>query len=63
MLQRKDRPWKYGAKMEAAEWEWKKLADEIKEGKRESMLTVLEKRGFVNSIAGYDCPAMFIHSI
>ena len=58
MLERKGRFWKYGEKMESAEWEWKKLADEIKQGKRESMITVLEKRGFINAVAGYGSFAM-----
>ena len=52
MLKRQGRIWKYGEKMESAEWEWKKLADEIRKGNRDSMLTVLEQRGFVNSVAG-----------
>lgn len=36
-----------------AEAQWKVQAGEIREGKRDSMLTILEKRGYVNSIAGY----------
>ena len=37
---------------EAAE-AWKLQSHEIHSGRKESMLTVLEKRGYVNSTAGY----------
>ena len=33
--------------------EWEKRAREIREGKQESMLTMLENRGYVNQIVGY----------
>jgi hypothetical protein len=36
----------------AAVWEWKQQAEEIKLGKKKSMLQILEERGFVNQIAG-----------
>jgi hypothetical protein len=36
----------------AAEWEWKQQAEEIRQGKRRTMLQILEERGYVNQIAG-----------
>jgi hypothetical protein len=40
-----------------AEVEWQARASEIRDGKRKSMLTTLEERGFVHALAGL---AMFI---
>ena len=45
--------WKYGDKLKNAEEEWQAKATEIEEGKRDSMLSILEQRGFVNQVAGY----------
>ena len=36
-----------------AEEAWKLQAHEIQSGRKDSMLAVLEKRGYVNSTAGY----------
>ena len=49
--------------MEAAEWDWKKRAEEISEGKRESMLTILEKRGLVDSVTGWEYSTKSVCSI
>lgn len=43
---------KWLAKKAAAEEDWKVRAKEIKEGKRKSMLSILEERGLVHQIAG-----------
>jgi hypothetical protein len=51
--QGKDQRSKYAAKVRDAEQEWTQKATEIREGKRPSMLEILESRGFVNTIAGY----------
>ena len=41
----------------AAEEDWEARAKQIRTGKKKSMLTVLEERGFVNQIVGYfSCP-------
>ena len=45
--------YKYGEKLERAEEEWQDKAARIRCGDQESMLTILEKRGFVNSITEY----------
>ena len=42
-------------KKEAAREQWKMWAQEIRDGKKESYLKVLEQRGWVNNIAGYAC--------
>jgi len=43
---------KYLAKVAAAEKEWKATAQEIKQKKKKSMLTILEERGLVQNITG-----------
>ena len=43
---------KYDKKVEAAAEDWQQRADRIRNGERESMLTVLETRGYVNAITG-----------
>ncbi|KAJ9661335.1 tyrosyl-tRNA synthetase [Coniosporium apollinis] len=40
------------AKQDQAKYAWDAKAEEIKAGKQKSMLSILEERGFVNSIAG-----------
>ena len=45
--------WKYGDKLKAAEEEWQAKAKEIAEGKQDSMLSVLEQRGYINQVTGY----------
>ncbi len=42
----------YLKKTVEAELEWARKATEIKAGKKDSMLTMLEKRGFVNQVVG-----------
>lgn len=49
----KDQRSNYAEKVRGAELEWQEKAKEITAGKRESMLSILESRGYVNSIAGY----------
>jgi len=44
---------KYLAKVKVAEQEWAEKAAEIKDGRRKSMLSILEERGYINQIAGY----------
>jgi hypothetical protein len=51
-LQKAGFEWKQGKKMEEADAAWASLAERINAGERESMLTILEKRGYVNQIAG-----------
>jgi tyrosyl-tRNA synthetase len=43
---------KYLAKIAEAEKDWRMEANEIKAGRQKSMLTILEERGLVNTIAG-----------
>lgn len=43
----------YAKKVRDAEAEWQIKAEEIAAGKRESMLSLLESRGYINTIAGY----------
>lgn len=43
----------YRKKTSEAKEAWDKHAVEIEAGRQESMLTMLEKRGYVNAIAGY----------
>lgn len=38
--------------MQIAEENWAKKAEEIKEGKRQSMFSILEERGYINQITG-----------
>jgi hypothetical protein len=38
--------------MKEAEVQWNQWAIEIKQGKRQSFLSMLEERGFVNSVVG-----------
>jgi tyrosyl-tRNA synthetase len=39
-------------KAEVAERAWKATADEVKQGKRKSMLSILEERGLVHDFTG-----------
>lgn len=39
-----------------AEWQWKEQAKEIQAGRKQSFLSMLEERGFVQQIAGYADP-------
>ncbi len=50
----KDQRSKFGAKLRAAEEEWQAKAQKIRSGEKESMLSILESRGYVNQIAGYN---------
>lgn len=45
---------KYLAKKDEAERKWQEQAKEIKAGKKKSMLSLLEERGLVHQIAGYN---------
>lgn len=43
---------RYVAKVDSAEEQWKGFCEEIEAGKRQSMLRILEERGYINAIAG-----------
>ena len=43
---------KYIAKEAEAETQWKSYHEDIKAGKRQSMLSILEERGYINAVAG-----------
>lgn len=43
----------YLKKQAAAEEAWEAQAEEIKDGKKESMLQILESRGYIGQIAGF----------
>jgi tyrosyl-tRNA synthetase len=45
---------KYLAKVAQAEREWQEQALQIRAGKMKSMLTILEERGLVHQITGYN---------
>jgi hypothetical protein len=60
-LHPKDPNSKYDRKVEAAQEEWQKQAEAVRSGKRQSMLSILESRGFVNAIAGYVTVAKLGH--
>jgi len=45
---------KYLAKQANAENAWQAKAQEINDGTKQSMLSILEERGLVHQIAGYD---------
>jgi tyrosyl-tRNA synthetase len=45
---------KFIAKTADAELRWQEQALEIKQGKKKSMLTILEERGLVEQVTGYD---------
>jgi tyrosyl-tRNA synthetase len=47
---------KYLAKQANAENAWQAKAQEINDGTKQSMLSILEERGLVHQIAGYDSP-------
>ena len=53
-LKREDRRFKYGEKLDKADDEWATIAKEIEEGRKDSMLTFLRKRGFVNAVTGLE---------
>ena len=53
VLQRRTITQNYLRKIAEAEQAWKEQAKRIRAGEQESMLTVLEKRGYINSVAGY----------
>ena len=42
--------YKYGKKLEKAAEEWQEKAAEIRSGQQESMLSILEQRGYVEAI-------------
>ena len=48
----------YLRKKAEAEQQWQAQAWEIRQGRKDSMLTTLEKRGYINSIAGYALSAL-----
>lgn len=45
---------KYLAKVADAELAWQEKATKIRTGQQKSMLTILEERGLVQTITGYD---------
>ncbi len=47
---------KRGKQIEQNELQWKEQAEEILAGRKESMLSMLEKRGYVNQVVGYASP-------
>ena len=47
---------KYLTKVADAEMTWQQKAWEIKDGKKKSMLSILEERGLVHQITGYASP-------
>ena len=51
-LHPKDKRAKYDKKVDTADEIWREKANAIKEGRQESMLSILERRGFINAIAG-----------
>ena len=42
--------YKYGAKLEGAEEEWQEKAAQVRNGQQESMLNILEGRGYVHKL-------------
>ena len=52
----------YPKTTEETKQEWAKQATEIRAGRRESMLAMLEKRGYINQIVGCVVEAMEITS-
>lgn len=44
---------KTAARKEREEMEWQNQAQEVRHGKRKSLLSTLEERGFIKDIAGY----------
>ena len=42
----------YQAKVEDAEKQWQQRYEEIRNGRRQGMLDILEERGFLNAVAG-----------
>lgn len=44
----------YIARTEAAEKQWEEQHKEIKAGERQGMLSILQERGYVNSVAGFE---------
>ena len=53
LLHAKDPNSKYDKKVKEANKEWEEKAQEIRDGKKPSMLSILEERGFVNELVGY----------
>lgn len=51
-VQKRNISQKYLQKESEAKKDWAKKAEKIKAGDQESMLTMLEKRGYVNQIVG-----------
>lgn len=51
-MKREKRRFKYGEKLDKADDEWALRAEKIEAGRQDSMLSILEKRGYVHSIAG-----------
>lgn len=51
-LQRKGFRWKYGEKMEEDDKAWAEMASQVNAGEKESMLALLQKRGYVHQVAG-----------
>ena len=45
-----------------AEVAWKEQAKEIREGKKEGMLSILEKRGYINAVVGYTAISQYINT-
>lgn len=45
-----------------AETAWKEQAKEIWEGKKESMLSILEKRGYINAVVGYTAISQYMNT-
>ena len=43
--------------------DWSKRAEKIKAGRKESVLNVLEKRGFVSQVVGYGEAVPFSHEV
>ena len=52
---------KYQARTKDAEEQWQERYAEIRNGQRQSMLDILQERGFLNAVAGYVAsPLQFI---
>ena len=49
--------YKYAVKLEKAEEEWQHQAAKIREGRQESMFSILEGRGYVHATTEYATPS------